>query len=312
MKRKLSNNLTFQEAISLFIKYEEIKGLSPQTIGMDKEAINKFLKTTNLSGDDKVSIVSEGFFNDFLAKLKDEGISLSTKNICLSHLRVFLYWCIKEGHIEPFKINLFKGQESKIKFFTDDEIQKLLIKPSKDCQFFEDRTYTLICFIMSTGARANTVLNLRIEDLDFKSKTITFTHLKNKGTAIIPMSNSLAKVLKDFLDTWDRKLEGYVFCNGSEGKLTLTALESSLRKYCVNRGVKPRGPHSLRHSFARLYIKNGGDAFSLQQILTHSTMNMTQKYVRLFADDLRKPIENFSPLDNFKGNNYQVINRRVN
>lgn len=311
MKRKVQDNWYFKEVVPLFIQYQEIKGLSPKTVDMDKEAITNFLKKNGLTYEDKLSIVNEEFFSHFVKRLSDEDISISTKNICISHIRVFLYWCMGNGYIKPFKINLLKGQKSTMKFFTEEEVKKLIEPPSKNCSFIEDRTYTIICFILSTGARANTLLNLKIEDLDFKNRTITYTHLKNKSTAIVPMSNSLYKVLSKYLSNWERKDVGYLFCNKSENQLTLTALETSIRRYCDKRGVKPRGPHRLRHSFARMYIISGGDAFTLKRILTHSTMNMTSKYVELFSSDLNNHINNFSPLDNLKGNS-STIKRRNN
>ena len=311
IQRKNLNSLTIGEARDLFLVSQYNKGLSEATIGMDKDAINSFLKRSETSELLQLSIISEEFIEGYISLLRNSNISLSTQNINLSHLRAFLYWCMKMGYLEPFKIHLIKGQENKIKFFTDEEIDLLLKTPKKDCTFAESRTYAMICFIMSTGARASTIINLRIEDLDFKRKTITFSHLKNKATAIIPMSNTIYKVLRDYLTEWDRGSSGYVFCTVNENKMTVNYLDHALYKYCESRGVKPRGPHSLRHSFARMYIMKGGDAFSLQKILTHSSLDMTKRYVSLFSEDLRSSINTFSPLDNLKGYNCKTV-RRIN
>jgi integrase/recombinase XerD len=54
--------------------------------------------------------------------------------------------------------------------------------------------------------------------------------------------------------------------------------------------------HTLRHSFATLYIANGGDPMRLQRLLGHSTLTMTQKYVSLQTRDLSNVHEQFSPL----------------
>jgi integrase/recombinase XerD len=56
-------------------------------------------------------------------------------------------------------------------------------------------------------------------------------------------------------------------------------------------------PHTLRHTFAVLYIRNGGDSFSLQEILGHSTPEMTPRYVHLALRDVAEQHKKFSPME---------------
>ena len=63
--------------------------------------------------------------------------------------------------------------------------------------------WVIVTFVMARGARASTIINIKLEDLDFCLKEIKYTHLKNKRIAIIPMSSHLDAVLKQYLHLWD-------------------------------------------------------------------------------------------------------------
>ena len=62
------------------------------------------------------------------------------------------------------------------------------------------------------------------------------------------------------------------------------------------KGVRP-SPHTLRHTFATQYILNGGDAFSLQKILGHSTLDMVRVYVDMASSNVALQHKKFSPMD---------------
>jgi len=54
-------------------------------------------------------------------------------------------------------------------------------------------------------------------------------------------------------------------------------------------------PHIMRHSFALAYIENGGDPFSLQRILGHSSQETTSKYVNMARTNVKSQHSKYSP-----------------
>jgi len=62
-------------------------------------------------------------------------------------------------------------------------------------------------------------------------------------------------------------------------------------------GIKRLHPHLCRHTFATNYLINGGDVFSLQQILGHSSLEMVRRYVTLASSQVRVQHRKFSPMD---------------
>lgn len=98
----------------------------------------------------------------------------------------------------------------------------------------------------------------------------------------------------------DADLDGWLFPNVGEEKLTTNALRHSFSRYCAARGVERTNIHGLRHNFAKGWVQNNGNMFALQKILGHSSLDMTRKYVRLFAEDIKEDFDKFSPLDTIK------------
>jgi integrase/recombinase XerD len=273
-----------------FIAEKIAQGLSNSSISNYEVVHKRYMKEM------KVPISKESI-QDWIHLLLNKKMNVISINFYVVQLRVFAYWLMENHHIDKFIIKTLKSQEPGLKTITDEDLLKLLIKPSATCNFTTYRTWLIINFIMATGARASTIKNVKKEDLDFENKGIIYRHLKNKSLTIIPMTQTIEKLLKQYLHIWD--LTGtYLFPDIHGSQLTTTALGHSLYKFCKARDVNPTGPHSFRHTFASKFIKNGGNAFVLQKILNHSDLTMTRKYVRLYSNDLSEGFKEFCPLDN--------------
>jgi integrase/recombinase XerD len=91
-----------------------------------------------------------------------------------------------------------------------------------------------------------------------------------------------------------------LFLNCDGLPLTRNGVQQMLRRCGREAGVTGVrcSPHTLRHTFAKTYLINGGDIFSLQRILGHSSLASVRAYLNLFATDLKKQHQRFSPVDN--------------
>lgn len=308
-KRELEYNLRVEEAWML---YEETKRASGIDASETYSELMRFLTVNDLVESDYVSIINESMFNKYIIALRDRGLATASINHYISAVRTFFYWCMDHEFILPFKIKLVRGQEEQLKFATDEEIDKLL-KVNNHDDFVEMRTYTIICFILATGARSSTIRNIKVNDIDFKNHTVTYRHLKNKKVAVLPLTSQIERILHGFIRTWDTESD-FLFCDVKGGQLSSNALKLSFTRYSKERGLKPIYPHALRHSFARMFIKNGGDCIILKEFLCHSSLAMTQRYVKLFADDIKESgFEQYNPLNVISNNKSRtkVVRRHV-
>ncbi len=65
-------------------------------------------------------------------------------------------------------------------------------------------------------------------------------------------------------------------------------------------------PHLLRHTFSTRYLMNGGDAFSLQLILGHTSLEMARSYSHIASSYTVKNFKNLSTLDRLRGQNVRL------
>lgn len=304
MKHRIRRSSTpaempIEEAFNEFINEKEAKNLSAATIRNYSQSYDYFMDFHGFDNETLCNIVKANHFYQWMNTLRLDGVRHTSINHYLRDTRAFFYWCMDKGYIENgFNIPLMEGQEEMPKMFDDNELAALLSKPKAGDSFTEWRTYVIVNWVLATGNRAATICDVKTGAIDFKKKEIVLGHTKNKKQQVIPLSPALETVLKEYMRKFD--ISDYLFPNIGDEQLTTNALAHSFAKYCKDRGVERTNIHGLRHNFAKLFIKNGGSHFALQQMLGHATLDMTRHYVKLFSDDLKDGFENYSPLDTLK------------
>ena len=204
-----------------------------------------------------------------------------------------------KGYIEKFTIQNIKTEEKIKEPYTEYEMNLLLKKPDlKRCSFSEYRNWVLVNYFYSTGNRLNTVRNIKIEDLNLKEKYVYLRVVKTRRQQIIPLSNTMIAILTEYLRYRKGEPNDYLFPTIQNKQMSSRGLETAITGYNLKRGVTKTSIHLFRHTFARDWILAGGDEFTLQNLLGHSTSDMTKHYVNIYGKDLRNSqFYKLNPLD---------------
>ena len=308
MKRKFNKGTTnkpnLEETFMEYIQEKKDLGRSDDTLRNYLTSYRIFKDFFELPSSFLLEDLTEKMFYQWRQDMIEREMRPQTINHYVRDWRTFLNWCeVRELLPQSIKLKEMKAQEDLPKMYSDEEIQKMLIKPREGDSYTTWRNWAIVNLIYSTGLRASSVCALTIGDLDFKKGYITIPQQKNKKAGMLPITSVLERVLKEFIKKWydkDEPSTNYLFQNVSGEQLTVNALHNSIQRYCDKFGIKGHGVHSIRHNFARDMILNGGGEYRLQAYLQHSNIQMSQHYVKLFSGDLKRDAEVYNPLDNMK------------
>ena len=292
--------VTICSAFQEFLDYKHSRNLSRASLIDYEDSFRYFMDFFKFDEYTPIHVVNSQMFREWTLDLLDRDIKPTSINRYLRDCKVFFNWCINNTLLfNDVQIEMVKGQEDPIKCFSDSDLTLIMQKPLNKNDFIEWRTWTIVNWVLATGNRAGTIVEVRVGDIDFKNKEITLRHTKNKKAQIVPLSSKLATIIKEYLHTrrYGCGLEDFLFPNQANEQLTAEALTQSFAKYCKKRGSTKTSIHGLRHSFALNWIRNGGNQFKLQKILGHSTLDMTRRYVALAATDLKEDYDKYSTLD---------------
>ena len=204
-----------------------------------------------------------------------------------------------------------------IKILDEEEFEKLLwacSPPNEKSPLAERaavRNRAILWVLYDTGLRVSELCGLRLENVDRKQGVLTVLGKGSKERRIAMGQNCQRNLFfyldyhrpgEDELAEWGNCGEDHIFLSETRLPLTkngMTLLFDRLKKRSGITG-KRVSPHILRHTFAIRYLVNGGDPFSLQELLGHEDMATVKMYMRMNDETLQNQKRKFSPGDHLQ------------
>lgn len=248
--------------------------------------LTDFFKYVDKSNIDFLSIENI-HVRGYLKYLDTCNLKNSTISRRISALRTFYNYLLEKGFV---KSNIFlnvknpKLEKKLPNYLNYTEIEELLASiDTKTDEGLERRL--LIEMFYSTGCRVGEMVNVKISDIDFSSKTIKVMG-KGSKERIVYYGDYASKYLEDYLKNKDKK--GYLFTNKRGKKLTIEEVEYIVRDIMKHISIKTYvTPHTLRHTFATHLLNNGADIRTVQELLGHANLSTTGIYTHVSSDRLK-------------------------
>jgi site-specific recombinase XerD len=163
----------------------------------------------------------------------------------------------------------------------------------------QERNRAAILLLLDTGMRASELSELSIHQLDLKNRRCRVFG-KGAKERSLPISPNTAQALWRYLQTRRSERAGApLFATANGSTITRDRLFKLLQTIGARAGVQDVTVHRFRHTFAITYLRNGGDPWSLQVMLGHTTMDMVRKYLAIAQADLEARHSIASPVANW-------------
>ena len=227
-------------------------------------------------GSRKLSELNYGNVAQHQQCLAEQGMKVKFNRL-LATLKHMYSLAQKTGHINGSPLgnvnDLRFAEQGRIRFLEPKEIQSLLIQCSP-------RLRSAVTIAVNTGGRRNEVLGLKVEDVNLEREIVSFRSTKSGEPRHVPMNETLKIEVKTLLE--GKEADEYLFSNGNghHVKDVKKSFKSALNKA----EIEDFTFHDLRHTFASNLVMNGVDLYVVKELLGHSTIRMTEKYVHLAPD----------------------------
>lgn len=173
---------------------------------------------------------------------------------------------------------------------TADEVKKIINCTSNI------KHKALLVVIYGAGLRVSEAVNLRLIDIDAERQALHIRCGKNRKDRFAILSPVVLKYLRAY---WKHcKFTDYIFHGNSSGHITTGTATNIYQKAKERAGIKkPGGIHALRHAFATHALESGVDLFVIKQLLGHTSISSTVRYLSFVPckdKTVKSPIEQLS------------------
>ncbi|MFC1893889.1 tyrosine-type recombinase/integrase [Chloroflexota bacterium] len=293
----------------------QAEGKSPRTVEWYTNFLLRFLKFLQSKGlPTIIDSIHKDHIRAFIRYLQTEartphkGMPLSGHTVqgYVRTLKAFFSWAMREEYLASnimTGIPVPKAPNKIINSFNAEQIASL----AAACQRENGNGYrnlAMLLLMLDCGLRVSEMVSIDVTDVDLGEGSIRVRSGKGAREIVVPVGSVVQKLLWKYINQSrpqpiSKKITKlFLSCDGLP--LTRSGVQQMLRR-CGRRagivGVRC-SPHTLRHTFAKNYLLNGGDTFSLQKILGHSSLASVRTYLNLFAVDIKKQHQRFSPVDN--------------
>ena len=252
--------------------------------------------------------VKSAHIREFLLAKQEEGKKPAYINDLLKAYKCLFKYLYQESYTAAniaARVKNVHQPKVIIATFSEQEIKRMLNYYS-GFDYISVRNKAMIALLFDTGVRCNEMIMMKEADVAFDYIVVKYG--KGGKERVVPKSPYLGKLLLKYKRVKDGffapKALRYdnLFLSKTGKPLTGEAISQVLKAAGKAVGVSDSvrvSPHTCRHTFAQIQLKNGLDLYSLSRLMGHENISITQRYLQGLRDrDIILNSNRTSPLMN--------------
>ena len=304
--------LRYSQALQGFFLSAQARKLSSHTIDdYENTLVKKF--QTFLAQDPLVEEITSHHIEEFLAA--QTTVSRKTALNYHTGLSAFWTWALREKIAREHVVRAIpapKPEQRDIVPYSEQDLRAMLNSLERSKRYSRpgkrvsdhalrdtERNRAIILLLLDTGIRNEELCTIKLHDLDKRNQRIAIFG-KGAKERQVPISARTHQALWRYLTLRpDATLNEPLFLMENRRLFNRHRLLDLLQTIGARAGVLEVTAHRFRHTCAIEYLRNGGDPYTLQRLLGHSTLDMVKRYLSIVQADIEKAHRRASPVDNW-------------
>jgi site-specific recombinase XerD len=269
-----------KQYVEEYLRDQHRRNCRPNTLRSALTSLDLFLSFINRSAKSHLDEITREDLFAFIEHEQDRGMKPLTVHTRLGRIKAFIHFLAEKqvlrGDILTRRLAV-KIPDSLPRAMEPEDVRRLL------SAIDSTRDRAMLVVLLRTGMRIGELLSLLVREINLRERKIEIYEAeKTRIGRVVYLSEDARVALRAWLKERDPNKQLVFYARGRHSMCYHNA-RKMLEKYLAKVGLTHRGYtlHSLRHTFASELLNAGMRLECLQQLLGHSSIEMTRRYARL-------------------------------